>query len=59
MRPFLAVLPPVIAFSLGMVLAIMISISEEVFRAVPFEIREASFAIGATKMTDHEARCNV
>jgi len=38
----------------GMVLAIMvfpliISISEEVFRAVPFEVREASFALGATK----------
>lgn len=38
----------------GVVLAIMvfpiiISISEEVFRAVPFELREASFALGATK----------
>lgn len=38
----------------GIVLAIMvfpiiISVSEEVFRAVPFEVREASFALGATK----------
>ncbi len=55
MRPFWAVLPPVTAFSLGMVLAIMvfpimISISKEVFRTVPFEIREASFALGVTKL---------
>jgi len=38
----------------GIVLAIMvfpiiISISEEVFRAVPFDVREASVALGATK----------
>jgi len=38
----------------GIVLAIMvfpiiISVSEEVFRAVPFEIREASLSLGATK----------
>lgn len=38
----------------GLVLAIMvfpiiISISEEVFRAVPFEVREASLALGATR----------
>jgi len=38
----------------GIVLAIMvfpiiISVSGEVFRAVPFEMREASFALGATK----------
>jgi len=38
----------------GIVLAIMvfpiiISVSEEVFRTVPFELREASFALGATK----------
>jgi phosphate transport system permease protein len=38
----------------GMVLAIMvfpivISIAEEVFRAVPHDVREASFALGATK----------
>jgi phosphate transport system permease protein len=38
----------------GIVLAIMvfpiiISVSEEVFRTVPFEIREASYALGATK----------
>jgi len=38
----------------GIVLAIMvfpiiISVSEEVFRTVPFEVREASFALGATK----------
>jgi len=38
----------------GVVLAIMvfpiiISISEEVFRTVPVEVREASFALGATK----------
>jgi len=38
----------------GIVLAIMvspiiISVSQEVFRAVPFEVAEASFALGATK----------
>lgn len=38
----------------GIVLAIMvfpiiISVSEEVFKTVPFELREASFALGATK----------
>jgi len=38
----------------GIVLAIMvfpiiISVSEEVFTTVPFEVREASFALGATK----------
>ena len=38
----------------GMVLAIMvfpiiISVSEEVFRAVPYEVREASLALGATR----------
>ncbi len=38
----------------GIVLAIMvfpiiISVAEEVFRAVPFEIRETSYALGATK----------
>lgn len=38
----------------GVVLAIMvspiiISVSEEVFRAVPYEVREASLALGATK----------
>jgi phosphate transport system permease protein len=38
----------------GIVLAIMvfpiiISVSEEVFRAVPYEVREASLALGATK----------
>jgi phosphate transport system permease protein len=38
----------------GIVLAIMvspiiISVSEEVFRAVPYELREISFALGATK----------
>jgi phosphate transport system permease protein len=32
-----------------MVFPIIISISEEVLRTVPFEIREASFALGATK----------
>jgi phosphate transport system permease protein len=38
----------------GIVLAIMvfpiiISVSEEVFRTVPYEVREASFALGATR----------
>lgn len=32
-----------------MVFPIIISISEEVLRAVPYEVREASFALGATK----------
>ncbi|HCJ67779.1 MAG TPA: phosphate ABC transporter permease subunit PstC [Elusimicrobia bacterium] len=32
-----------------MVLPIIISITEEVIRTIPFEIREASFALGATK----------
>jgi len=32
-----------------MVLPIMISVMEEVLRAIPFEIREASLAVGATK----------
>jgi len=32
-----------------MVFPIIISVSEEVFRTVPFEVREASFALGATK----------
>lgn len=32
-----------------MVFPIIISVSEEVFRAVPFEVREASFALGATQ----------
>jgi len=32
-----------------MVFPIIISVSEEVFRTVPFQLREASFALGATK----------
>lgn len=32
-----------------MVFPIIISISHEVFRAVPFEVREASFSLGATR----------
>jgi len=32
-----------------MVFPIIISVSEELFRTVPFEVREASFALGATK----------
>jgi len=55
--PFLSVGSYSTGFSLlagGIVLAIMvfpiiISISQEVFRAVPFEVREASFSLGATR----------
>ncbi|MCX7919494.1 MAG: phosphate ABC transporter permease subunit PstC [bacterium] len=32
-----------------MIIPVIISVSEEVMRAVPFEVREASFALGATK----------
>jgi len=32
-----------------MVFPIVISVSEEVFRSVPYEVQEASFALGATR----------